>query len=68
MSIHDSVADCPQCGKRDFVQTENGPWVCLNCKFSEETPKPHVGTVEPTAGQLFPVFLIIALALAVMMV
>lgn len=28
---HD-IADCPKCGKRDFVLKENGEWECLNLK------------------------------------
>lgn len=40
MSEH-NIADCPKCGKRDFVLRDDGKWVCLNpdCKFTERMPK-----------------------------
>jgi len=38
MSEHD-IADCPKCGKRDFVLKEDNNWVCLNCKHTLKMPK-----------------------------
>jgi len=38
MSEHD-IADCPRCGKRDYVLKENNVWYCLNCHHSERMPK-----------------------------
>jgi ribosomal protein L37AE/L43A len=38
MSEHD-IADCPKCGKRDFVLKEDNTWVCLNCNHNRKMPK-----------------------------
>jgi ribosomal protein L37AE/L43A len=37
MSEHD-IADCPKCGKRDFVLKEDNNWVCLSCKYKQRMP------------------------------
>lgn len=38
MSEHD-IADCPKCGKRDFVLKEDNHWVCLKCGHTQKMPK-----------------------------
>jgi len=37
MSEHD-IADCPRCGKRDYVLKEDNIWVCLNCPHTSKMP------------------------------
>ncbi|MBD2461140.1 hypothetical protein H6G89_08800 [Oscillatoria sp. FACHB-1407] len=43
MPRDDIVAECPKCGKHDFILGDNGEWICLNpeCKFHEKTPVPE---------------------------
>jgi ribosomal protein S27AE len=36
---HYEVADCPKCGKRDFIDKTDTQWVCLNCGYSEDVSK-----------------------------
>ncbi|MDX2239425.1 MAG: hypothetical protein NW224_01970 [Leptolyngbyaceae cyanobacterium bins.302] len=38
MSEHD-IADCPECGKRDYVLKEDNVWICLKCGHTEKMPK-----------------------------
>ena len=38
MSEHD-IADCPKCGKRDYVLKEDNIWICLNCNHTDKMPK-----------------------------
>jgi len=38
MSEHD-IADCPNCGKRDYVLKEDNVWICLKCHHTEKMPK-----------------------------
>lgn len=45
--IHHEIADCPKCGKRDFVEKDEKKWVCLNCGFSKDISKPEP---EPSPG------------------
>jgi ribosomal protein S27AE len=44
---HYEIADCPKCGKRDFVDKDDTQWVCLSCGFSQDIsqsePKPSSG-------------------------
>lgn len=38
MSEHD-IADCPACGKRDYVLKEDNVWICLKCGHTAKMPK-----------------------------
>lgn len=38
---HYEVADCPKCGKRDFVDKTDTQWTCLNCGYSKDLSKPE---------------------------
>jgi uncharacterized protein (DUF983 family) len=40
---HYEVADCPQCGKRDFIDKTDTQWTCLNCGFSKDVSQPEEG-------------------------
>ncbi|BAY50262.1 hypothetical protein SAMD00079811_78910 (plasmid) [Scytonema sp. HK-05] len=41
------IADCPECGKRDFVEQDENQWVCLNCGFSKDVSQSEP---EPSRG------------------
>jgi len=38
MSEHD-IADCPNCGKRDYVLKEDNVWICLKCHHTQKMPE-----------------------------
>lgn len=63
MSEHD-VADCPKCGKRDFILKEDNIWVCLACEHTEKMPKSRF---DPDSSPEFGTFLA-AILIAIFMV
>lgn len=40
MSEHD-IADCPKCGKRDYVLREDNHWICLKCGYTQKMSTSH---------------------------
>lgn len=61
--LHDIVAECPKCGKRDLVQADDGQWICLNCKFSEKTPQPRGSDSDIGFGGMLVAVWIVALVM-----
>ncbi len=61
MSEHD-IADCPKCGKRDYVLKEDGVWICLNCRHTDKMPKSKFDSESEAnsgiVGVLIPAFVI----------
>jgi len=67
MSDHD-IADCPHCGKRDYVLKEDGIWICLNCRHTEKMPRSRFDSrSELEANPDMSIGVIVALALIVVM-
>ncbi|HEY9709523.1 MAG TPA: hypothetical protein V6D48_15065 [Oculatellaceae cyanobacterium] len=38
---HYEVADCPKCGKRDFIDKTDTLWTCLSCGYSKDVSQPE---------------------------
>lgn len=65
MSEHD-IADCPKCGKRDYVLKENNYWTCLNCGHGQKMPK---SSFEPDSNpNIFSMIVTALIALMFVMV
>jgi len=66
MSEHD-IADCPECGKRDYVLKEDNVWICLNCRHTARMPKSRFDPESENNPSIFTV-LTIAFIVAIFMV
>lgn len=64
MSEHD-IADCPKCGKRDFVLKEDNNWVCLNCNHTQKMPKSKSTSSSDSDVMTFVLATLAALLLAI---
>jgi len=66
MSEHD-IADCPRCGKRDYVLKEDNIWICLNCSHTEKMPKSRFDP-EDNSSTFSVVLTTVIIALLIMVV
>ena len=67
MSEHD-IADCPRCGKRDYVLKENNVWYCLNCHHSEKMPKSKFDSESEGNPNILSVLGVIFIVVAFMLI
>ena len=65
MSEHD-IADCPKCGKRDYVLKEDNHWVCLNCRHTEKMPESNSDSDTSFGSFLFAAFFVLLIMLAML--
>jgi len=64
MSEHD-IADCPRCGKRDYVLKEDNVWICLNCGHTAKMPK---SKFDPETESSSGIWIVLVTAIIVVLV
>jgi ribosomal protein S27AE len=65
MSDHD-IADCPKCGKRDYILKDDKVWICLNCGHTDKMPKSRFDSdSNPSTFSVVLTMVIIALLIMV---
>ncbi|BAY23611.1 hypothetical protein NIES2100_34030 [Calothrix sp. NIES-2100] len=50
---HHEIADCPKCGKRDFVEQNEQKWLCLSCGFSKDLSRLEEAEPESAIGGMW---------------
>ncbi|WP_414589176.1 hypothetical protein [Scytonema sp. PCC 10023] len=63
---HYEIAECPKCGKHDFVDKDEKEWVCLNCGFSKDISKSESEPSPGIGGMWFWVLVVTLIWMALM--